>query len=127
MRDDFDFEEDKQLKANDSSIVPPSKDEVAPYRTKGKPPFSSTKPAGYSSYKGDQHSDIKSTYSRKKENTQTDKKEQPGFSPEAIHYNYFYLGISGTIEAGDFPYLDGLNCKYTLLCGKDWQLAEVLI
>ena len=58
---------------------------------------------------------------------QDQKKLLEKFDPENIHYNYFYVGISGYIESGQFPFLDGLSCKYTLVCGKDWQLADVII
>ena len=53
------------------------------------------------------------------------KKNLEKIEAEAMHYNYFYLGVSGQIESGNFPFLDGLSCKFSLVCGKDWKLADV--
>lgn len=53
------------------------------------------------------------------------KKTMEKFEPDTYHYNYFYLGVSGHIESGDFTFLDGLSCKFSLAYGKDWQLADV--
>ncbi len=53
------------------------------------------------------------------------KKTMEKFEPESQHFNYFYVGVSGHIESGDFPFLDGLSCKYSLVYGKDWALADV--
>jgi len=56
---------------------------------------------------------------------QDPKKLLDKFDPESIHYNYFYVAVSGHIESGQFPFLDGLSCKHSLVYGKDWQLADV--
>lgn len=49
------------------------------------------------------------------------------FMPEEISYNHFYVGVTGYIESGDFPFLDGLCCRYSFTAGKNWQLVNVLL
>lgn len=124
-QNDFDFEEHKDEEAKAPSAAPSNRDETLMFRPKSKPPPAATRPGGSTFYKDEPRSDARSTYSGRKETAHSGRREQPGFSPEAIHYNYFYVGVSGSIESGEFPHLDGLNCKFTLLCGKDWQLADV--
>eukprot|EP00826_Nyctotherus_ovalis_P055102 TRINITY_DN7295_c0_g2_i2.p2 TRINITY_DN7295_c0_g2~~TRINITY_DN7295_c0_g2_i2.p2 ORF type:complete len:137 (+),score=19.60 TRINITY_DN7295_c0_g2_i2:94-504(+) len=47
------------------------------------------------------------------------------FVPEEVNYNHFYVGITGYIEYGDFPFLDGLCCRYSFTAGNSWELANV--
>jgi hypothetical protein len=55
-----------------------------------------------------------------------DKKGQlEKFDKDGQPYNYFYVAVSGHIESGQFPFLDGINCTYNFVCGKDWHLADV--
>jgi len=53
------------------------------------------------------------------------KKQLEKFEPENLHYNYFYVSVTGQIESGQFPFLDGLSCKYDIIHGKDWNIADV--
>jgi hypothetical protein len=38
-------------------------------------------------------------------------------------FSYFYVGVAGQIEFGEFIGLDGLSIKYHFICGDDWQCS----
>ena len=46
------------------------------------------------------------------------------YSPMVQPFSYFYVGIAGQIEYGDFLNMDGLAIKYAFVAGDDWQLAN---
>lgn len=49
-------------------------------------------------------------------------------SDQDVHQaGYFFASVSGLIESGKFPLLDGLSCKYHIVAGKDWELVDVRI
>tara|TARA_B110000285_G_C14769843_1_gene443479 strand:- start:362 stop:583 length:222 start_codon:yes stop_codon:yes gene_type:complete len=46
------------------------------------------------------------------------------YEPMVQPFSYFYVGIAGQIEFGEFIGLDGLQIKYAFVVGDDWQLAH---
>ena len=52
-----------------------------------------------------------------------DETNQP-YDPMVQPFSYFYVGVAGQIEFGDFLELDGLSIKYAFVAGDDWQLAN---
>ena len=46
------------------------------------------------------------------------------YKPQTQPTTYFYLGISGHIESGEFRELDGLSIKCDFVAGSHWILAK---
>ena len=46
------------------------------------------------------------------------------YDPSVQPYSYFYLNITGQIDAGHFLEEDGLAVKYAFVQGDDWQVAS---
>ena len=46
------------------------------------------------------------------------------YDPRGQPYSYFYITITGQIEYGDFPELDGLQLHFNFVAGEDWNLAN---
>lgn len=44
--------------------------------------------------------------------------------PSAQPISFFYLGISGHIESGEFKDLDGLSIKFDFIAGDHWKLSK---
>mmetsp|Transcript_6984 Transcript_6984/g.7826 ORF Transcript_6984/g.7826 Transcript_6984/m.7826 type:complete len:142 (+) Transcript_6984:27-452(+) len=53
----------------------------------------------------------------KHENLQT-------YEPKRQPHSYFYLGISGQIDSGEFNNKDGIAVKYDIVSGSRWKLVE---
>ena len=53
----------------------------------------------------------------KHENLQT-------YDPQRQPHSYFYLGISGQVDSGEFNDKDGIAIKYDIVSGSRWKLVE---
>lgn len=105
---DFEFEEDKQP-------LSPPKTSASQYPERpeskfGGPAPDELRPAASASAIGSENEP---------------RKPLEKFEPERLPYNHFFLSVGGYIESGQFSFLDGLSCKYSLVFGRDWQLADV--
>ena len=46
------------------------------------------------------------------------------YDPHRQPHSYFYLGISGQIDCGEFKNSDGIAIKYDFVVGNRWRLIE---
>ena len=44
--------------------------------------------------------------------------------PSIQPISFFYVGISGHIESGEFKDLDGLAIKFDFIAGDHWRLSK---
>nr|ABR27278.1 B9 protein [Nyctotherus ovalis] len=96
-QEDFDFEEDKEL------LNEPDKNS----------PMSPPKQELNSSVRGGSHADSE----------HGSKKQDKVLSGPSDH-SCFYVGISGFISYAEFPFLNGIRCKFFINTGKDWEILD---
>ncbi len=46
------------------------------------------------------------------------------YDPRTQPISFFYVGISGHIESGEFKDLDGLSLKFDFVAGDHWKLSK---
>jgi len=52
-------------------------------------------------------------------------KKQDKLLSEPSDVSCFYVGIEASILYGEFPFLNGVRCKFFIKAGKDWKLLNV--
>ena len=48
------------------------------------------------------------------------------YNPNIQPISFFYVGISGHVESGEFNSLDGLSVKFDFLAGDQWRISKGL-
>ena len=114
MAEDFVFEDDNKEPESKVVNLPP----LPAIKGTLRPPEPRFRPSA-SIYGGSQAS------KRSDNESKNGSRSRINFAPEKIIYNNFYVGITGYIEYGEFPFLDGLCCRYSFTCGKNWKLIDV--